>query len=229
MKTFNHVGLEPIEMVARTTEGERLYLTPTGNRYPSVTTVIGNNSKKKAAIAKWRKRVGSEEANRISSRATGRGDKVHKLYEYYINNELTTDILGEDVQSKYMFNNSRHVIDRINNVYLQEAALYSDILKIAGRVDCIAEYNGVLSIIDFKTSAKPKRESYLYDYYVQEAAYAVMLRECYDMTVKQLVTIIACENGDTQVQVVEPKREYFLKLYEYIQEYRNTYDPKTGG
>ena len=229
MKTFNHVGLEPIEMVARTTEGERLYLTPTGNRYPSVTTVIGNNSKKKAAIAKWRKRVGSEEANCISSRAARRGDKVHKLYEYYINNELTDDILGEDVQSKYMFNNSRHVIDRINNVYLQEAALYSDILKIAGRVDCIAEYNGVLSIIDFKTSAKPKRESYLYDYYVQEAAYAVMLRECYNMTVKQLVTIIACENGDTQVRVVEPKREYFLKLYEYIQEYRNTYDPKTGG
>ena len=105
-----------------------------------------------------------------------------------------------------MFHSSREVLDRINRVYLQEAALYSDYLQIAGRVDCIAEYDGELAIIDFKTSEAPKREQYLYDYFVQECGYACMLQEVYGLSVKKLVTIVACENGDTQVKVVPPKK-----------------------
>ena len=119
-----------------------------------------------------------------------------------------------------MFNHSRHILDRINNILLQEAALYSDHLEVAGRVDCIAEYDGVLSIIDFKTAAEPKKESYLYDYFVQETAYACCLQEIYGITVKQLVTIVACENGDTQVKVEPPRKEYLLRLIEYIDEYK---------
>jgi genome maintenance exonuclease 1 len=126
-----------------------------------------------------------------------------------------------------MFHHSRPTLDRINNIYLQEAALYSKHLELAGRVDCIAEFDGVLSIIDFKTAEQPKREEYLYDYFVQETAYACMLQENYGLSVKQLVTIVACENGETQVKVLPPKKEYFIKLMGYIDEYQERYGQKT--
>ena len=219
--TFNHVGLDPIEMNAEMIDGKRYYLTPSGNQYPSITTVIGNNAKKQAGLAKWRKRVGQEAAQAKSSRASGRGTRYHKLVEDYINNELDTTKYKDMPLPWLMFHASKDVLGKINKVYLQEAALYSDFLKVAGRVDCIAEYDGKLSIIDFKTSAEQKKEAWLYDYYVQETAYACCLQELYGITVEQLVTIVACENSDVQVSIVEPKKEYFLRLQEYIQEYQD--------
>ena len=218
MKLFNHVGLDPIEMSAEMVEGKRVYLTPTGHHYPSVTTVIGNNAAKKAGIAKWRARVGEKAANAKTTRATGRGTKYHSIAEDYFNNNLDLKKYSKFPLPVLMFNHSRPVLDRINNIYLQEAALYSKHLEIAGRVDCIAEFDGVLSIIDFKTAAEPKREKYLYDYFVQETAYACMLQENYGLSVKQLVTIVACENGETQVKVLPPKKEFFMKLMSYISE-----------
>ena len=125
-----------------------------------------------------------------------------------------------------MFYQSVDTLNRINNIYLQEAALYSKHLELAGRVDCIAEFDGELSIIDFKTSATPKREEYLTDYFVQETAYACMLQELYDVSVKKIVTIVACENGETQVKVLPPKKEFFIKLMGYIQEYQERYGQK---
>lgn len=229
MKLFEHVGLEPIEMNTVTIDGKRYYCTPEGNKYPSVTTVISNNSKKQAGLAKWRARVGKDKAQAISNRAAGRGTRYHKLVEDYFNNELDNKKYKDQPLPWIMFNSSRYVLDRINNIYLQEAALYSDYLKIAGRVDCIAEYEGVLSIIDFKTSAKQKEPEHLYDYYVQECAYACMLQERYGLSVKQLVTIVACENGDTQVSVVSPVKKYFVSLQEYIKEYQEKNERKFGG
>ena len=126
-----------------------------------------------------------------------------------------------------MFQHSIQDLDRINNIYLQEAALYSRHLELAGRVDCIAEFDGVLSIIDFKTAAEPKREQYLHDYFVQEVAYACTLQELYGLTVKQIVTIVSCENGETQVKVLPPKKEFFIKLMGYIDEYQERYGQKT--
>ena len=227
MKLFNHVGLDPIEMSAEMVEGKRVYLTPTGHHYPSVTTVIGNNAAKKAGIAKWRARVGEKAANAKTTRATGRGTKYHSIAEDYFNNNLDLKKYSKFPLPVLMFNHSRPVLDRINNIYLQEAALYSKHLEIAGRVDCIAEFDGVLSIIDFKTAAEPKRERYLYDYFVQETAYACMLQENYGLSVKQLVTIVACENGETQVKVLPPKKEFFMKLMSYISEYQEQHGQKT--
>jgi len=227
MKLFNHVGLDPIEMSAEMVEGKRVYLTPTGHHYPSVTTVIGNNAAKKAGIAKWRARVGEKAANAKTTRATGRGTKYHSIAEDYFNNNLDLKKYSKFPLPVLMFNHSRPVLDRINNIYLQEAALYSKHLEIAGRVDCIAEFDGVLSIIDFKTAAEPKREKYLYDYFVQETAYACMLQENYGLSVKQLVTIVACENGETQVKVLPPKKEFFMKLMSYISEYQEQHGQKT--
>ena len=227
MKLFNHVGLDPIEMSAEMVEGKRVYLTPTGHHYPSVTTVIGNNAAKKAGIAKWRARVGEKAANAKTTRATGRGTKYHSIAEDYFNNNLDLKKYKSHPLPVLMFHHSRPTLDRINNIYLQEAALYSKHLEIAGRVDCIAEFDGVLSIIDFKTAAEPKREKYLYDYFVQETAYACMLQENYGLSVKQLVTIVACENGETQVKVLPPKKEFFVKLMSYISEYQEQHGQKT--
>ena len=221
MHVFDHVGMDPIEMTTETIDGKRYYVTPSGGKYPSITTVISNNSKKQASLARWRNRVGKEKAQAVSNRAAGRGTRYHKLVEDYINNELDTKKYKDMHLPWVMFHSSKHILDKINKVYLQEAALYSDYLKVAGRVDCIAEYDGKLSIIDFKTSAEQKKEAWLYDYYVQETAYACCLQELYGITVEQLVTIVACENGEVQVSIVEPKKEYFLRLQEYIQEYQD--------
>ena len=224
---FKHVDIiEPIEMPAKIVEGKRVYLTPDGDKFPSVTTVISNNAKKMAGIAKWRERVGIEEANRISARSTKRGTTYHSIVEDYFNNCLDINEYKESPLPVVMFHQTVQTLNRINNIYLQEAALYSKHLELAGRVDCIAEFDGELSIIDFKTSATPKREEYLYDYFVQETAYACMLQELYDVSVKKIVTIVACENGETQVKVLPPKKEFFIKLMGYIQEYQERYGQK---
>ena len=230
MKTFNHVGsIVPIELNTVNINGKRHYCVPSGGKYPSVTTVIGSNSRKQASLAKWKARVGKDKAQAISNRAAGRGTRVHKLIEDYLNNELDTKKYRDLPLPWIMFDSSTKILNKINNIYLQEAALYSYYLQIAGRVDCIAEYDGELSIIDFKTSAKEKDKAYLYDYFVQECAYACMLQELYGLSVKKLVTIILCENGDVQVEIVPPKKEYLDRLQEYIEEYREKNDRKTGG
>ena len=215
--------ISPIKMNAEMVEGRRLYATPNGHNYPSITTVISNNPAKKAGIAKWRARIGNAKADAICKRSTTRGTTYHSIVEDYFNNNLDIDSYKDSPLPVVMFNTSKCVLDRINNIFLQEAALYSDHLEIAGRVDCIAEFDGVLSIIDFKTAAEPKREAYLYDYYIQETAYACCLQEIYGITVKQLVTIVACENGETQVKVIPPKKEFLLKLIHYIDQYKNKY------
>ena len=224
---FIHRSGKPIEMNAQMVEGKRLYSTPDGKFYPSITTVIGNNAKKQAGLAKWRARVGKEKAAAISSRSASRGTSYHSIVEDYLNNRLHIDEYKKTPLPVVMFEHSKKVLNRISNIYLQEAALYSDNLEVAGRVDCIADFDGVLSIIDFKTSAEPKKEYYLYDYFVQETAYACCLQELYGITVKQLVTIVACENGETQVKELPPKKEFFMKLMSYISEYQEQYGQET--
>ena len=229
MNIFNHVGdYTPVHMEAQTDKetGKRIYVTPSGNRYPSVTTVIGSNKKKMQSIMRWRKRVGAEKANNITAHSTNRGTKYHSIVEDYFNNQLDLKKYSKYPLPVLMFNHSRSTLDRINNIYFQEAALYSDKLELAGRVDCIAEFDGVLSIIDFKTSASEKADNRLYDYFVQETAYACMLMEVHGIRVSQLVTIVACESGDTQVVVRPLLKEYLDSLLKYIDEYKTAHGQK---
>tara|TARA_B100000963_G_C22628315_1_gene673513 strand:+ start:704 stop:1390 length:687 start_codon:yes stop_codon:yes gene_type:complete len=221
--TFTHRDGKPIELTAKMVEGRRVYSTPNGKSYPSITTVISNNAAKQKNLARWRARVGKEKATAVTTRSTSRGTKYHSIVEDYLNNELTIKEYKDTPLPVVMFEQSKKHLNRISNIYLQEAALYSNHLEVAGRVDCIADFDGVFSIIDFKTSAEPKREAYLYDYFVQETAYACCLQEIYGMTVKQLVTIVACENGETQVVIKPPKKEYLLQLIKYIDEYQKKY------
>lgn len=173
-------------------DGKRYYTVSDDEKYPSVTTVIG--ARKKEAIMEWRKRVGEAEANRISSKAAKRGTGVHKICENYLNNEK--DYYANAMpDAKEMFVAIRPFLDRINNIHYQEQTLWSKTLKLAGRVDCIAEYDGTLSVIDFKTSKKIKEHEDIEDYFWQTCAYSLMYEELIGKSVDQLVIILAVDNS----------------------------------
>ena len=215
---FKHLNIHNFpNLKAKTTEKGRRYFVE-GNAYPSVTTVIGE--KKKKSILEWRRKVGEDEANAISKRATTRGNKCHKLAEDYLSNK-PLDRYRDDVLSLGLFHQIRPYIDKINNIHALEESLYSHTLKLAGRVDCIAEYDNELAIIDFKTSTKFKREEWVQDYFSQETAYAIMFQELTGLKVKQLVTIIAVETGTPQVFIKKDILTYVPKLKEYIDYYRS--------
>ena len=217
---FKHLNIHNFpNLKAKTTEQGRRYFVE-GNAYPSVTTVIGE--KKKKSILEWRRKVGEDEANAISKRATTRGNKCHKLAEDYLSNK-PLDRYRDDVLSLGLFHQIRPYIDKINNIHALEESLYSHTLKLAGRVDCIAEYDNELAIIDFKTSTKFKREEWIQDYFSQETAYAIMFQELTGLMPKKLVTIIACETGTPQVFEIYDKFKYARKLKEYIDTYKGAY------
>ena len=215
--TFKHepVALGYDDLNTETGKGGRFYQAPTGKKYPSVTTVLSILSEDH--IREWRARVGEEEANKISHRASTRGTAVHEILEKYVDNDEDFD---KDVMPHIMetFKQAKPVLDeRLSLVYAQEAALYSDHLGLAGRVDLVGVGDGKISIIDYKTSAKTKRREWCEGYFVQEAAYAIMWEERTGMPITQLVTVIAGDEGN-QV-FIEHRDNWTSKLLETIAEY----------
>lgn len=208
-----------IDLEAETTDSGRMYVTPDGNKYPSVTTVIGASSKK--SILQWRKRVGEEKANRISARASSRGTALHSINEDYLNNIFDEEKYKDKVLPLFMFKHLKPYLDKINNIHVLEGALYSDRLELAGRVDCIAEYENELAVIDFKTSTEPKKREWIENYIAQECAYAMMYYERTGNKVKKLVTLIACEDGEIQVFQEYDLVKYMNVLMKYIKEWKS--------
>jgi genome maintenance exonuclease 1 len=218
---FNHIESPVIqELNTIQKNGKRYYVTPDGNHYPSVTTVIGETTDKSSLI-EWRKRVGEAEANRISGQAATRGTAVHKMCEDYLNNiDPYKDQMPSNVDT---FNSLKDVIDtHIGNVHCQEAPLYSNFLQVAGRVDCIAEYDNKLSIIDFKTSRKPKRAEWIQGYFMQTSAYAVMYEEMTEIPINQLVVLIAVDNDWPQV-FIERRDDHIGNFISHRQKYKELY------
>ena len=172
--------------------GSRFYNLPDGTKLPSVTTVVG--AQKKQMFIEWRKRVGDEEANRVTKKATSRGTNVHKICENYLNNEPSY-MKGIMPDALEMFLSIKPFLNKINNIHYQEVALWSKRLGLAGRVDCIGEYDGVLSSIDFKTSKRVKSHEDIEDYFWQTTAYALMYEEIVGVPIDQLVIIMAVENN----------------------------------
>lgn len=199
--------------------GVRQYLTPEGNKYPSVTTVLSWTKAK--FIAEWRSRVGSEEANRISRKATRRGTNLHSICEKYIAND---DDLGSPLPDIVdLFYTIKPVIDKsIDNVYCQETKLYSDYIGIAGTVDCVAEFNNVRSIIDFKTTRKTKTKSMIHDYFMQAAGYAVMFEERTGIPVPQIVIIMTGEEGSNVF--IEKRDTWINQLIETVNRYKAVHE-----
>tara|TARA_B100000902_G_scaffold238892_1_gene226245 strand:- start:5144 stop:5722 length:579 start_codon:yes stop_codon:yes gene_type:complete len=180
----------------------------------SITSVTSHFNKH--IFVDWRKRVGDEEADRITKRATSRGTKVHTLIENHL---LNQEVVLDNPSSKILFLQSKKVLQNINNIYALEKSLYSNELGVAGTVDCIAEYNGELSIIDFKTAAKPKPREWIENYFVQAAAYACMFYEITNIPVKKLVILMTCENGEVTVYEEYDKMKYMRLLVKYIEKF----------
>jgi|TARA_R110000851_G_scaffold117647_2_gene244541 penicillin-binding protein-related factor A (putative recombinase) len=216
---FKHTLVEFDELETVTEDKKRFYLTPEGNKYPSVTTVCSLATVD--GIKKWRKRVGNEQANKISSKASSRGTKVHKLVEDYVNNK---DLDFDDVLpvNLFMFKQIKPILDTyLENVYAIECPLYSDYLETAGRVDCIGTFKGKPAIIDFKTANKRKQRSWIHNYFMQEAAYAVMFEERTKIPISRIVTVIAVEQDEPQLFI--EKRDDYINLF---QQYRTLYKEK---
>ena len=218
-RIFEHLNIDLgyEDLSAATTESGRLYQTPSGRKYPSITTVLGHFGKHK--IMEWRKAVGEKEANRVSRHAADRGTKLHTLCERYIDNIDPFDAKTMP-HVKMMFNSVKSVIDaRVGKIYLQEKPLFSDHLRIAGRVDLIAEFDGVLSIIDFKTSSRIKTAEDIKDYFEQESAYAIMFEERTKIPVVNLVTIMAVENEKEPLVFKEHRDNHATDLIRKIRLY----------
>ena len=215
MKNFDHVKLN-VELPDITTEsikGKRFYVTPEGNKYPSITTVLSDRNKE--GIIKWRESVGNDVANQVMRQAASRGTAVHTLIENYLNNE---ELSKQDVLPVALFVTIKSELDNINNIRIQEGGLYSDKLGVAGRVDCIAEYKGKISVIDFKTSTKEKKEEWVENYFIQGSAYCEMYEERFLQPIEQVVILIVTEDGAVQT-FIKDKRDYLPLLKTAIKEF----------
>ena len=210
----NYLG--DLELDCKTTESIRLYNLPSGKWVPSITSVTSFYNRE--IFVKWRKRVGLEEANRITKRATARGTDFHQVCQDYLENK---ELVWENYQptSKFMFYHAKPYLDKINNIHAIERTLYSEYFGLAGRVDCIAEYEGELAIIDFKTSGKIKPEKWLENYFVQETAYACMYYELTQIPIKKLITLMVTPDGEVKIFDKRNKKDYIKLLVKYIKEF----------
>jgi len=214
---YNHKTINLPEIKATTTDGVRLYETPEGNKYPSITTVLSVRNKK--GLFEWRKRVGDDVANYVARKAANRGTSVHHMCEDYLNNDFDEEKHKKKFLPYVLFNQLREsVLQKIDNIYAQECGLYSDKYKVAGRVDCIAEYDGKLSIIDFKTSSKERSDGWNESYYIQASAYAEMFEERTGIEINQVAILVVTEDGVVQ-EFVKNKTEYLPMLTDTIKEW----------
>lgn len=220
---FIHKDFSLEDLSTETIDGKRHYVTPTGDKLPSITTVLSVLSRD--SIMAWRKRVGEETANKISTKAARRGTNVHSMCEDYLNNDL--DIKKYLPNDRETFNSLKPVLDKhINNIYAQEVALWSEYLGVAGRVDCIAEWDGKIAVIDFKTSRKLKKKEYISSYFQQASAYAVMWEERTGIPINKIVIVIAVDGEDPQV--FEEKRDnYIYECVETIAQYKREQNVKS--
>ena len=223
---FNHVNLNLPKLERETIDGVRYYKIPEDGellKFVSITSVTSH--KNRQFFADWRKKVGEETANKITQQATSRGTDMHTLVENYLhNNENFPEV---QPLSQILFKIAKPELNKINNIHALESSLYSKVLGIAGTVDCIAEYTGQnniaeLSVIDFKTSKKPKPVEWIEHYFVQCAAYACMLYELTGIMVKKFVIIMSCENGECIVYEEYYKSKYIKLLTQYIREFVNS-------
>jgi genome maintenance exonuclease 1 len=215
---FNHVDIDLPQLERETIDGVRYYKVPEGDellRLVSITSVTSH--KNRQFFADWRKKVGEEKANKITKQATSRGTDMHTLSENYLLN--IPELPQVQPLSEMLFGIAKPYLNKINNIHALERSLYSKVLGIAGTVDCIAEYNEELAIIDFKTSKKPKPREWIEHYFVQCAAYACMLYEMTGIMVKKFVIIMACENGECEIYEEYDKAKYIKLLTQYIREF----------
>ena len=199
----------------------RFYVSPnTGVHYPSITTMLG--SKEKPYLVAWKNMLGEDKAKKETARCADRGTAVHQMIEDYLNNKdnPTKGHLPEHIRE---FNQVRLKLNKINLIYTQEVPLYSDVLKLAGRVDCVGEYDGKLCIIDFKTSNGDKKDSMIESYWKQTCFYALAFQEMYDIQIDDLTIIMSSERGIVPLVFKDKVENWIEPLITDIQEYYKTH------
>jgi len=214
---FKHLNYDIPDLSTKNVDGKRFYECGE-NFYPSITTVLGSDPKKQKGLDDWRKRVGEKEANKISGIASRRGTAVHTLIENYINNKegIFEGVMPNVIES---FSSIKNILDTyIGDVYAQEVSMYSDHLKIAGRVDLVGQFDGELSVVDFKTSNRVKRKEWIYGYFMQCCGYAIMWEERTGIPIRQLVVIITVDGAKPQV-FVEHRDTWADSLSKVIDDY----------
>ncbi len=215
--TFTHCNfLGELELEKKETPGCRLYQLPNGNWVPSITSVTSFYNRE--VFVNWRKRVGIEEANRITKKATSRGTDFHEAVQEYLENK-EVDWDNYQPLTQFMFHHLKPELDKINNIHAIERTLYSEYLGLAGRVDCIAEYDGELAVIDFKTSTKIKPEKWVENYFVQEMFYASAYYELTEIPVKKLITLMVTPECEVKVFDKRNKEDYIKLLVRYIKKF----------
>ena len=216
---FNHVDLSITPLDRETIDGVRYYDVPDTEGFTKLVSITSVTSWINREIFRsWRARVGNEEADKVTKAATSRGTDMHTLAENYL---LNKDLPSVQPLSEFLFKQSKPKLDLIDNIHAIEKPLYSLKLGVAGTVDSIAEYEGELAVIDFKTSKKPKPRKWIDHYFVQCAAYACMLYEMKEIPVKKFVIIMSCEDGEVVVYEEYDKAKYIKLLSEYIREFVN--------
>ena len=224
---FKHKPVEIEELSTQTINRKRFYQTPEGKLYPSITTVL--QKKKMKGLMEWRQKVGEDVANYIARTAANRGTKVHHMCEDFLNNVESDWPEKWKEHTKHflpytLFGQIKSVlIEKVDNIHAQECGLYSDKYRVAGRVDCIAEYNGTPSIIDFKTSTKERNDEWNESYYIQASAYAEMFEERTGIEINQIVILVVTEDGVVQ-EFVKTKGEYIPKLIEAIDDFTTDWE-----
>ena len=226
MTFIHHNYLGDVDLNCKNKNGIRLYNIPNGDWVPSITSVTSFYNRQ--VFVEWRKRVGNEEADRITKKATSRGTDFHEVaQDYLLNKELNWD--NYRPLSKFMFYHLKPELDKINNIHAIERTLYSEYLGLAGRVDCIAEYEGELAVIDFKTSDKIKPEKWIENYFVQEMFYASAYYEMTGIPVKKLITLMVTPGGEIKVFDKRDKSDYIKLLVRYIKEFVSHNTRTTNG
>lgn len=216
---FNHNPIEYIEIKSRDTPMGRFYQIDESTKFPSITTVLSYGEKE--WLEKWKNMLGPKKADKESKRCANRGTAVHKLAEDYLNNDPDYTA-SHDIHNIKIFNQLKIKLKNIDNIIIQEIPLYSRKLGVAGRTDCIAEYNGVLSIIDFKTSNNVKTLDMVEDYMLQCCFYAIAYNEMYNANITQVVIMIAVEKAIMpQIIIKEIDKELITKLLIRINKFKN--------
>jgi len=216
MSFIHHNYLGDIELEKKETNGIRLYHLPNGAWVPSITSITSFYNRQ--IFVEWRKRVGEEKANAITKKATARGTDFHQVCQDYLENK---ELDWNDYQplTKIMFSHAKPYLDKINNIHAIERTLYSEYLGLAGRVDCIGEYDGELAVIDFKTSEKIKPEEWIENYFVQEMFYAAAYYEMTEIPPVKLITIMVTPGGEVKIFDKRNKSDYIRLLVRYIKEF----------
>jgi len=217
MVFFRHVFFPvPPKLREKRIEGKRHYMSPNGIALPSVTTVLSTMDED--GINAWKARVGETEANRVSIRALANGVELHSIIENFLDNKATESFTNP-ISQKLFIQVKDILINKINNIRAQEVQLYSEGIGIAGRVDCVAEWDGELSVIDFKSARKKKQKSWIKKYFLQATAYAIMFEELTKTKINKLVILISAEDGTVEAYI-EDRKNWEEQLNAIIEDYK---------